>query len=150
MKPQMFTSLERRSFVLIRKINFKSFWVYRVGKRFLENLLRNENLRQIKYLQFSKICREFKITVIILLLSPWVLSALLRSKLLVPLLVAVFSGHFMTVATRYSFWEFSGKQKSISTQKLRCIYWLTITYLWTKYEDTPFSPSCATSHSVTP
>ena len=44
--------------------------LYRVGKRFLENLLRNENLRQIKYLQFSKICREFKITVIILLLSP--------------------------------------------------------------------------------
>ena len=44
----------------------------------------------------------------------------------------------MAVATRYSFWEFSGKEKSISTKKLHHIYWLTIRYLWTKYEDRHF------------
>ena len=55
----------------------------------------------------------------------------------------------MAVATRYRFWEFSGEEKNISTKILHHIYWLTIRYLRTKYEDRHFFPSRATFHSVT-
>ena len=44
----------------------------------------------------------------------------------------------MAVATRYRFWEFSGEEKNISTKILQHIYWLTIRYLRTKYEDRHF------------
>ena len=56
----------------------------------------------------------------------------------------------MAVATRYRFWEFSGEEKNISKKKkLHHIYWLTIRYLGTKYEDRHFFLSRATFHSVT-
>ena len=43
------------------------------------------------------------------------------------------------MATRYSFWEFSAKEKNISIKKLHHIYWLTyIRYPWTKYEERHF------------
>ena len=49
----------------------------------------------------------------------------------------------MAVAPRCSFWEFSGKEKNISAKKkIHHIFWLTIRYLWTKYEEGIF-PSCA-------
>ena len=45
-------------------------------------------------------------------------------------------------ATRFRFWEFSGKEKYFSTKKLHHIYWLVIRYLWTKYENRLFFIMC--------
>ena len=118
--------MERRTFLLIRKVNH--FDSYPIGKSFVENLRRNEVLLQwniiiiiIKTLpgiqnnRYNPVIRlkSFVYTSYVQK-NPWVLSALLRSKRLVHLLELLvdgfYFGHFMAIATRYSFWECSGKE----------------------------------------